>query len=245
MRAERLAQEVAERVRERGLARRVEVTIAARFPERRPAPVSGIPTQEISTLHARAVASGRGTRWMVGVSAQGMTTAPDAQAVLAARSQRAARGRRVLRAGDRPRAGAHSRRLPRPAQHRHAPPRLPRGLRARVRRRRDARDRRGRDVERDLRAHEAQRRGGGGRAGAPASTRGRRLRARDDRRRRRALRRPARRGVRLRRTGQHRDDPPPSPDRRPCRAVGRAAPRARTGEPVAPHTSTRQWLEGA
>jgi GTP cyclohydrolase-4 len=87
MRAERLAQEVAERVRERRLARRVQVTIAARFPERRPAPVSGIPTQEISTLHARAVASGRGTRWMLGVSAQGMTTAPDAKEVLAARSR--------------------------------------------------------------------------------------------------------------------------------------------------------------
>ena len=87
MRAERLAQEVAERVRERQHARRVHVAIAARFPERRPAPVSGIPTQEISTLHARAVASGRGTRRMVGVSAQGITTAPYAQAVLVARSR--------------------------------------------------------------------------------------------------------------------------------------------------------------
>ena len=87
MRAERLAQEVAERVRERRLARRVQVTIAARFPERRLAPVSGVPTQEISTLHARAVASSRGTRRMVGVSAQGMTTAPGAKEVLAARSR--------------------------------------------------------------------------------------------------------------------------------------------------------------
>jgi GTP cyclohydrolase-4 len=87
MRAERLAQEVAERVRERQDARRVDVAIAARFPERRPAPVSGTPTQEISTLHARAAASGRGTRRMVGVSAQGITTAPYAQAVLVARSR--------------------------------------------------------------------------------------------------------------------------------------------------------------
>ncbi|MEO8690835.1 MAG: GTP cyclohydrolase, FolE2/MptA family [Solirubrobacteraceae bacterium] len=87
MRAERLAQEVAVRVRERRQARRAEVMIAARFPERRPAPVSGIPTQEIYTLHARAVASGRGARRMVGVSAQGITTAPDAQAVLIARSR--------------------------------------------------------------------------------------------------------------------------------------------------------------
>ena len=86
-RAEGLAQEVAERVRERQHARRVQVAIAARFPERRPAPVSGIPTQEISTLHARAVASGRGTRRMIGVSAQGITTAPYAQHVLVARSR--------------------------------------------------------------------------------------------------------------------------------------------------------------
>jgi len=87
MRAERLAQEVAERVRERQRGRRAQVTIVARFPERRRAPVSGIPTQEICTLHARAVASERGTRRMVGVSAQGITTAPYAQAVLIARSR--------------------------------------------------------------------------------------------------------------------------------------------------------------
>jgi GTP cyclohydrolase IV len=74
LRAERLAQGVAERVRERQDARRAEVTISARFPERRPAAVSGSPTQAIATLYGRAVASARGTRWMVGVSAQGMTT---------------------------------------------------------------------------------------------------------------------------------------------------------------------------
>jgi GTP cyclohydrolase IV len=87
MRAERLVREVAERVRERGHARRAEVAITARFPEQRPAPVSGIATQEISTLHARAVASARGTRRTVGVSAQGITAAPYAQAVLVARSR--------------------------------------------------------------------------------------------------------------------------------------------------------------
>src|SRR3954447_23034796 len=84
MRAERLVEEVAERVRLRLDALRVEVKLAARFPERRPAPVSGTPTQEISTLHAHAVATARGTRRAVGVSAQGITTAPHAQAVLAA-----------------------------------------------------------------------------------------------------------------------------------------------------------------
>jgi GTP cyclohydrolase I/GTP cyclohydrolase-4 len=84
MRAERLAQQIAERVRERQHARLAEVAIAARFPERRPAPVSGIPTQPIYTLHARAAASERGTRRMVGVSAQGVTTSPYAQGALVA-----------------------------------------------------------------------------------------------------------------------------------------------------------------
>jgi GTP cyclohydrolase I/GTP cyclohydrolase-4 len=87
VRAERLAEEVADRVRRRQHARRADVSIAARFPERRPAPVSGIPTQEISTLHARAVASERGTRRIVGISAQGMTTSPFAQSALAARAR--------------------------------------------------------------------------------------------------------------------------------------------------------------
>ena len=48
--AEQLAQHVAEQVRERQDARRAEVTIAARYPEHKPAPVSGIATQEIYTL---------------------------------------------------------------------------------------------------------------------------------------------------------------------------------------------------
>jgi GTP cyclohydrolase-4 len=84
MRVERLAQQVAERVRERPCVRRAEVSIAARVPERRPAPVSGTQTQEFFTLYGQAVASGRGTRRMVGVSAQGITASPDAQGVLRA-----------------------------------------------------------------------------------------------------------------------------------------------------------------
>jgi GTP cyclohydrolase-4 len=93
IRAERLVREVAERVRERLAAPRVEVTVSARFPERRPAPVSGTPTQEISTLHAAAMASPRGTRRAVGVSAQGLTTAPVAQRAIAADArERLARG---------------------------------------------------------------------------------------------------------------------------------------------------------
>ena len=55
--AERLAQHVAEQVRERQDALRATVTIAARFPEHKPSPVSGIPTQEIYTLFGTAIAS--------------------------------------------------------------------------------------------------------------------------------------------------------------------------------------------
>lgn len=85
MQVEQLAGEIAQRLGERWHVRRAEVAIAARVPERRPAPVSGIPTQEFFTLHGRAVASERGTRRMVGVSAQGITTSPHAQGVLRAR----------------------------------------------------------------------------------------------------------------------------------------------------------------
>jgi len=78
-RAETLAQHVAERVRERQGARRAEVTIEARYPEHKAAPVSGIQTQEIYTLFGSAVASERGTRRLVGVAAAGMTACPCAQ----------------------------------------------------------------------------------------------------------------------------------------------------------------------
>ena len=75
-RAETLAQHIAELVRERQGAERAEVTIAARYPEHKPAPVSGVLTQEIYTLFGRAIASARGTRRVVGVSATGMTACP-------------------------------------------------------------------------------------------------------------------------------------------------------------------------
>ncbi len=61
-RAETLAQHIAELVRARQGAERAEVTIAARYPEHKPAPVSGIQTQEIYTLHGRAAAFAHGTR---------------------------------------------------------------------------------------------------------------------------------------------------------------------------------------
>jgi GTP cyclohydrolase I/GTP cyclohydrolase-4 len=83
-RAEHLAQRIAELVRERQGARRAEVTIAARYPEHKPAPVSGIPTQELYTLFGTAVASANGTRRMIGVAAQGMTACPCAQGLVEA-----------------------------------------------------------------------------------------------------------------------------------------------------------------
>jgi GTP cyclohydrolase-4 len=85
---EQLAQRIAVRVRERQDALRAEVTIAARYPEHKPAPVSGIATQEIYTLLGSAVASERGTRRLVGVAAQGMTACPCAQQLVAGRSRK-------------------------------------------------------------------------------------------------------------------------------------------------------------
>ena len=68
-------------------ALRAEVTIAARYPEHKTAPVSGIRTQSIYTLFGSAVASERGTRRLVGVQAQGMTACPCAQETLMARAR--------------------------------------------------------------------------------------------------------------------------------------------------------------
>jgi GTP cyclohydrolase IV len=86
-RAETLAQHIAELVRARQDACRAEVTIAARYPEHKPAPVSGVGTQEIYTLLGRAVAFEHGTRRVVGVSATGMTACPCAQELVAGRAR--------------------------------------------------------------------------------------------------------------------------------------------------------------
>src|SRR5262245_41085432 len=82
LRAEGLAAHIAERVRERQGGLRAEVKIAARYPEIVPAPVSGLPTQELYTLFGTAVASDRGTRTLTGVEAQGMTACPCAQGLI-------------------------------------------------------------------------------------------------------------------------------------------------------------------
>jgi GTP cyclohydrolase I/GTP cyclohydrolase-4 len=81
--AETLAEHIALLVRERQQARRAEVTVEARFPEHKPAPVSGTQTQEIYTLHGSALASELGTRRLIGVTAQGITACPCAQQLVA------------------------------------------------------------------------------------------------------------------------------------------------------------------
>jgi GTP cyclohydrolase IV len=81
---ETLAEQIAQLVRTRQGARRAEVTVEARFPEHKPAPVSGIQTQEIYTLHGSAICSEAGTRRLIGVTAQGMTACPCAQELVAA-----------------------------------------------------------------------------------------------------------------------------------------------------------------
>ncbi len=82
--AETLAEHIAQLVRTRQGARRAEVTVEARYPEYKPAPVSGIETQELYTLHGCAVSTETGTRRLVGVAAQGMTACPCAQELVAA-----------------------------------------------------------------------------------------------------------------------------------------------------------------
>ena len=79
---ETLAQHIAQLVRDRQGARRAEVSVEARFPEHKPAPVSGVVTQELYTLHGCAVVTERGTRRLVGVTAQGMTACPCAQELI-------------------------------------------------------------------------------------------------------------------------------------------------------------------
>jgi GTP cyclohydrolase IV len=86
-RAESLACRLAERLRDAQGAPRAEVTIEARYPEQKPAPVSGIPTQELYTLIGTAVAHAGGTRRLVGVSAQGMLASPRTQDAVAARTR--------------------------------------------------------------------------------------------------------------------------------------------------------------
>jgi GTP cyclohydrolase I/GTP cyclohydrolase-4 len=83
LKVETLAEHIAQLVRSRQDARRAEVSIEARFPEHKPAPVSGIQTQELYTLHGAAAVTELGTRRLIGVTAQGMTACPCAQELVA------------------------------------------------------------------------------------------------------------------------------------------------------------------
>src|SRR6201987_5055487 len=85
---ETLAEHIAQLVRARQNARRAEVSIEARFPEHKPAPVSGIQTQELYTLHGSAACTDLGTRRLIGVTAQGMTACPCAQELVAGHARR-------------------------------------------------------------------------------------------------------------------------------------------------------------
>ncbi len=86
-RAETLAAHIAERVRDRQGGQRAEVTITARYPQDKQAPLSGMRTQGMYSLIGSAVASERGTRRLVGVQAQGMTACPCAQELVSERSR--------------------------------------------------------------------------------------------------------------------------------------------------------------
>ncbi len=145
-RAETLAQHIAELVRSRQGAERAEVTIAARYPEHKPAPVSGMPTQEIYTLYGRAVAFEHGTRRIVGVSATGMTACPCAQELVAGRAAERLAADGFSRGADRAHPRARARRHPQPARAGHAAHRLHRGVRRGDRRLHAARDRGGEHV---------------------------------------------------------------------------------------------------
>jgi GTP cyclohydrolase-4 len=84
---ETLAEHIAQLVRERQGAQCAEVSVEARFPEHKPAPVSGIETQELYTLHGSALATKLGTRRLIGVTAQGITACPCAQELIATQSR--------------------------------------------------------------------------------------------------------------------------------------------------------------
>ena len=87
LKVETLAEHIAQMVRTRQNARRAEVSIEARFPEHKPAPLSGIQTQELYTLHGSAASTQLGTRRLIGVTAQGITACPCAQELVAANAR--------------------------------------------------------------------------------------------------------------------------------------------------------------
>src|SRR3954466_998579 len=87
LKAETLAAHIAGRVRDRQGGLRAEVTITARYPQDKQAPISGIRTQSMYSLIGSAVASERGTRRLVGVQALGITACPCAQEEMTGRAR--------------------------------------------------------------------------------------------------------------------------------------------------------------
>ena len=143
---ETLAEHIAQLVRTRQGARRAEVNVEARFPEHKPAPVSGIQTQEIYTLHGSAICTDAGTRRLIGVTAQGMTACPCAQELVAASARERLEEQGFDSETHRPHLRGRARRNPQPARPRHALHRLHRAVRGRDRRDHAARNRRAIDV---------------------------------------------------------------------------------------------------
>jgi GTP cyclohydrolase-4 len=91
---EELAEHIALRIVERQRALRAEVKIVARYPLARRTPVTGLPTQEISSLIGLATAGASATRRLVGVEANGLNACPCAQGMVRGRASE-----RLLEAG--------------------------------------------------------------------------------------------------------------------------------------------------
>jgi GTP cyclohydrolase I/GTP cyclohydrolase-4 len=91
---EELAEHIALHIVERQRAVRAEVRIVARYPLARRTPVTGLPTQEISSLIGLATATEGSTRRLVGVEASGLNACPCAQGLVRGRASE-----RLLEAG--------------------------------------------------------------------------------------------------------------------------------------------------
>src|SRR5437016_3432536 len=83
---EELAEHIALHIVERQRALRAEVKIVARYPLARRTPVTGLPTQEISSLIGLATAGAGATRRLVGVEASGLNACPCAQGMVRGRA---------------------------------------------------------------------------------------------------------------------------------------------------------------
>jgi GTP cyclohydrolase I/GTP cyclohydrolase-4 len=88
---EELAEHIALRVVESQRAMRGEVTIRASWPVQKLTPVTGIPTQETYGLIGIAAATRAGSRRIVGVTAQGMNACPCAQGLVRDQAESALR----------------------------------------------------------------------------------------------------------------------------------------------------------